>query len=133
MGKGETTRPHEAARRLAIGFAAVRIGYAAALVVAPKQMGGPWLGDAAASGGGRVAARALVARDAFISAGAGLAALRGEPVNPWLTALVASDLTDIAATLADRHDLPERSAPGTVLIAGAAALAGVALARALNE
>ena len=46
---------------------------------------------------------------------------------------MASDLSDIAATLADRGELPERSAPGTVALAGAAALAGAGLYRASGD
>lgn len=110
-----------------LGFAAARIAYAAALIVAPKAAGGPWLGDAVERGGGRVAARALVARDALIATGAGVGALRGQPVRPWLAACVASDFADIAATLADRSALPSRAPLGTVVLAGAAAAAGAAL------
>jgi len=120
-------------RKLTIGFSIARIAYAAALIAAPKQFGGPWLGEAVERGGGRVAARALVARDAVISAGLGAAAWRRGPARPWLAALVASDLADIAATLADRDVLPKRSAPGTVVLAGAGALAGAALYRAADQ
>jgi hypothetical protein len=120
-------------RRLALGFAIGRIAYAAALIVAPRNAGGPWLGEAVERGGGRVAARALAARDGLISAGLGFAAWRGEPMRPWLAALVASDLADIGSTLADREHLPRQSAPGTVTVAGAAAIAGAALHRAADE
>lgn len=113
--------------RFAIAFACGRIAYAAAVIVAPGRAAGPWLGAAAESGGGRVAARALVARDALIAAGIAATASRGADARPWLAAAVASDAADIAATLADRDRLPERSAPGTVAIAGAAALAGAVL------
>ncbi len=116
-------------RRLAIGFALGRVAYAAALIAAPGKVGGPWLGDAAERGGGRVAARALAARDGLISVGLGVAGAGERPIRPWLAALLASDLADIAATLADRGDLPKRSVPGTVVLAGAAAVAGAALLR----
>ncbi len=120
-------------RKLTIGFSIARIAYAAALIAAPKQFGGPWLGDAVERGGGRVAARALVTRDAAISVGLGAAAWRRGPARPWLAALVASDLADIAATLADRGDLPEHSVLGTAVVAGAGALAGAALYRAADQ
>lgn len=119
-------------RKVAIGVAVARIAYAAGVIAAPKKFGGAWLGDAVERGGGRVAARALVARDAVISVGLGMAALRREPMRPWLAALVASDLADIGSTLADHDNLPSQSAPGTVVIAGAAALTGVALYRAAD-
>lgn len=119
--------------KLTAGFVFARIAYAVALIVAPKKAAGPWLGDAAERGGGRVAARAMVARDGLISVGLGVAAWRGEPMRPWLAVLVASDLSDIGSTLADRSNLPDRSAPATVAVAGAAALAGAALYRAADE
>ena len=40
--------------------------------------------------------------------GLGVAAQRNQPTRPWLAALVASDLSDIGATMADRDNLPER-------------------------
>lgn len=120
-------------RKLTIAFAAGRIAYAAAGIAAPKQAAGPWLGAAAERGGGRVATRALLARDAFLSAGAAVAAVRDESPRGWLAALIASDLSDIAATLADRGELPERGAPGTVAIAGAGALLGIALYRGAGD
>jgi len=120
------------ARGLTIGFAAARIAYAAAVIAAPEKAAGPWLGEAVESGGGRVAARALVARDALIAVGIGIAAARRVPVRPWLAAAVAGDVADIASTLADRDQLPDHSAPGTVVIAGAAAVVGIALYRAAD-
>jgi hypothetical protein len=110
-----------------LGFAAGRIAYAVAVVVAPKQAAGPWLGDAAQRGGGRVASRGLVARDAFLAVGAAVAALNDQPVRPWLVACIASDVADITATLADREQLPSHAALGTVLVAGAAAAGGARL------
>jgi hypothetical protein len=119
-------------RTLTIGFAAARVVYAGAVIAAPRAAAGPWLGGAVEGGGGRVAARALVARDAIISAGVAVAAQREAAVRPWLVACVASDLADIAATLADRDGLPARAATGTVALAGAAALAGAGLALAAD-
>jgi hypothetical protein len=113
--------------KLAVAFAASRVAYAAALIVAPRKAGRPWLGDAVERGGGRVAARALVARDAFLALGLADAAVRGNSIRPWAAALVASDLADIAATLADRGALPEQAGVGTVAVAGGAAIAGAAL------
>jgi hypothetical protein len=115
------------AGKLAIAFAAGRVAYAAALIVAPRQAGGPWLGDAVERGGGRVAARALVARDALLALGLADAVHREASIRPWAAALIASDLADIAATLADRDELPDQAAAGTVAVAGGAALAAAAL------
>ena len=118
-------------RTLTIGFAAARVAYAGAVIAAPRAAAGPWLGGAVEGGGGRVAARALVARDAIISAGVAVAARREAAVRPWLAACVASDLADIAATLADRDDLPDRPQPAPWL-AGAAVIAGLGVALAAD-
>jgi len=103
------------------------------LVAATRRAGRPWLGDAVDLSGGRVAARALVARDALISVGLTAAALREEPTRPWLAALIASDVADLVATIADSDDLPERAVPGTIALAGSAALAGAALYRTADR
>ncbi len=116
-----------------IGFAVGRVAYAAAVIAAPGPAAGMWLGKEVEGGGTRVAARALVARDAFLAIGLADAARRGGATRPWLAALIASDLTDIASTLADRDRLPKQAAPGTVIVAGAAAAIGVALFAAADE
>jgi hypothetical protein len=113
--------------KTSVRFATARIAYAVAVVVAPKHAATPWLGEVAERGGGRVAARGLVARDAFLAAGVAIAALRDQPVRPWLAACIASDLADITATLTDRDELPRYAAVGTVAVAGAAAVGGAAL------
>lgn len=115
-------------RKLAVAFGVGRIAYAAALLVAPGPAGGPWLGSAVASGGGRVAARALAVRDGALGLGVVLAATSGGSLRPLLTACAASDLVDMSATLIDRESLPKGSAPATVAVAGGAAAAGIALA-----
>jgi hypothetical protein len=115
-------------KTLAIAFGAGRIAYAAALVAAPGRAGGPWLGPAAASGGGRVAARALAVRDGALGVGVVAAASSGGAMRPWLAACVVSDLVDMTATWLERDELPERSGPATVVVAGGAAAAGAALA-----
>lgn len=120
-------------QKFAAGFAAGRIAYALGLIAAPGKVGGMWLGEAAERGGGRVGARALAVRDAAIGAGVGIAAVREAPVRPWLAACIVSDAVDLAATLADRENLPELSVPGTVVVAGAAALTGAALLLAFDE
>jgi hypothetical protein len=114
-------------KRLLTGFGIARIGYAVALIVAPRSVGRAWLGDAVDLSGGRVAARALVARDAFISVGLMVAASRDTPTRPWLAALIASDTADLVTTVSDSRDLPEKAAPGAIALAGSAALAGAAL------
>jgi hypothetical protein len=118
----------ETQENVAIGFGASRIAYALALIAAPARAGGPWLGAATESGGGRVAARALAIRDGALGAGVALAAMHGGNTRPWLAACVASDLVDMTATWAERRALPERSGPATVAVAGGMAAWGAALA-----
>ncbi len=117
-------------RKLAFSFGVSRIAYAVALLVVPGRAAGPWLGTAVESGGGRVAARALAVRDGALGAGVALAAASGGPMRPLLGACAVSDLVDMTATVLDRDSLPARSAPATVVVAGAAAAAGIALAAA---
>ncbi len=116
-----------------LALAASRVAYAAAVIAAPGPAAGPWLGKEVEVGGTRVAARALVARDALIGIGLGAAALHDAPTRPWLAALVASDLSDIAATLADREHLPSRAAIGTVAVAGTMAAIGAILYAGADE
>ncbi len=116
-----------------LGFAASRVAYAVAVVVAPGPTASVWLGDEVKGGGTRVAARALVARDAFLAIGLADASRRGAATRPWLAALIASDLSDIASTLADRKRLPKQAGPGVVVVAGAAAAIGAAFFAAADE
>lgn len=119
-------------RKLAIAFGASRVAYAVALLAIPGRAGGPWLGKAAESGGGRVAARALGVRDGAMGVGVVLAAVSRGPLKPLLLACAVSDAVDMTATLVDRESLPERSAPATVAVAGGAAVAGLALAASIS-
>ena len=120
-------------KTLAIAFGASRIAYAAALLAAPDRAGRPWLGSATASGGGRVAARALAVRDGALGVGVAASAARGGAMRPWLVASVASDLVDMTATWLERDALPKHSGPATLAVAGAAAAAGAALALSAGE
>jgi hypothetical protein len=116
-------------RALTIGYAALRIGYAVALLAAPERTARPWLGGAAGEAGGTIAVRGLGGRDLVLSAGALLAAASGRSARPWLAACAASDAVDLAATLAaDGAALPSKSKPGTVLAAGTFGAIGAALA-----
>lgn len=114
-------------RKLALGWAAARIAYAVGVIAAPQRFARPWLGGAIDTGGGRVAARALVARDGLGAAGVAIAALRGGDTRPWTALCVGGDMADIASTMADRGDLPDRSIAMTPVVAGFAALSGTLL------
>jgi hypothetical protein len=109
---------------MSIGRVAIGLG----LVATPRIATGLWLGPAVRSPA-KVLARALGARDLAIGAGA-LAALGGEgSLRPWLLAGLLADVTDFAATLADRDGLPGTAVPVVAAAAGAGvALGAIALA-----
>lgn len=108
-----------------------RIVYGAGLIAAPRRLSASWLGTAGATAPTQVPLRALGAREVVWRTGALAAALRGRPLRPWLAGSIAGDLTDVAATLAGRRELPAGSPRATVLVGGASALAALALALAV--
>jgi hypothetical protein len=105
----------------------LRIAYGAALIVAPQRLAGRWLGPDATRAPVQVPVRALGMREVLLHAGAMSAALRGNDVRPWLAASIAGDLTDIAATVAGRGELPAGAAPATAVVAGGSALLSAVL------
>ena len=122
-----------AARASAVAVTGMRIAYGAALIAIPERLTRSWLGDTAESAGGRVALRALGARELLLHSGALRAALQGGSALPWLAASFGGDLTDIASTVAERNALPPGSARATAVVAGASALATAAVAAALER
>jgi hypothetical protein len=116
-------------RRVVIGYAALRIGYAVALLAAPERTARPWLGEVSEEAGATIAVRGLGARDLVLLSGALASAAAGRSARAWLAACAASDAVDLAATLvADGDRLPPKSKPGTVLAAGVFGAAAAALA-----
>ena len=120
-----------APRRIAaLAVLGSRVVYGAGLIVAPARLARRWLGDGATTAPVQVPLRALGVREIVLHAGAGVAALRGAPLRPWLAASIAGDLSDIAWTLAGRRELPRGAAGATALVAGAsAALSALVAAR----
>jgi hypothetical protein len=121
--------PHRTAAALLAG---ARIAYAAGLVAAPARLTGTWLGSPSTQPATQIAVRGLGVRELGLSAGALAAALRGAPVRPWLTALVAGDLTDIAASALGRNGIPSGSLPKVGVVAGVTAALTVATAVAVD-
>jgi hypothetical protein len=116
-------------RRLVIGYAALRIGYAVALLAAPERTARPWLGEVADEAGTTIAVRGLGVRDLVLSSGALASAASGRSARGWLAACAASDAVDLLATLtADGDRLPAKAKPGTVAAAGVFGAAAAALA-----
>jgi hypothetical protein len=111
----------------------LRIAYAAALIAAPGRLGRPWLDSPADRGPTQIPLQALGARELVLHTGALLAALRRQALRPWLAASTAGDLTDVAATLARRQQLPDGAARATAVVGGGSALISAGLAAALEH
>ena len=117
--------PRQGARLLAAGRAALGV----AVLAAPEQVAGRWLGEsnAALPVVGDLA-RSLGARDLAL----GIATLQtlDDPVIGPRVQLVCAlvDSVDVLATVIARASLPRKGLFGTVAIAGAAAGAGFYLA-----
>jgi hypothetical protein len=109
------------AARIARLVAAGRIGFGIALVVAPEQVTGPWLGRDAGRVGTQVVSRGLGARD--VALGVGALAAHGSQLRAWVVAAIAADAADLGGTLAAGNALPRS---GRALV-GAVASAGVIL------
>jgi hypothetical protein len=121
----------QATRASAVAVTSLRIAYGAALIAAPERLTRKWLGDSAERAGGRVALRALGAREVLLHTGALRASLRGNCGLLWLAASVGGDLADIASTVAERDGLPDGSTRATAAVAGVSALITAAVAAAL--
>jgi hypothetical protein len=120
-------------RAAAAAVAALRMAYGVALAVAPGDVGSRWIGRDARRRPAGVALRALGVRDAALQAGTLAAALRGEPVRPWLLAAIAGDVTDMVATAAASGDVPDDAPRKTLAVAGGSAAMSGLLAAALDR
>jgi hypothetical protein len=122
------------AAKLASSFAAGRSLFGAGLLAAPGKVAAGWIGDDVHRPAARLVVRALGARDVALGAGAFASRDRPERLATWIAAGVVCDLADIGITLATPADaLPSNARWGTVALAGASALAGAVLYRALDR
>jgi hypothetical protein len=112
-------------RRGALLLAAGRAALGVAVLAAPKQVVGHWLGhEHAAKPVVLDLARSLGARDLALGV-ATLRTLDDTVIGPRIQALCALvDGVDVLATILARRELPKSGVLGTVAIAGAAAGAG---------
>jgi hypothetical protein len=108
-------------------YALSRIAFGVALLGPPRVVATRWIGPDAERRPVQAAVRGLAARDIAIAVGMADAVRRSAPARPWLLALIGGDLADIAGALAAGDSLPERARRGTVVLAGAGAVAGVGL------
>jgi hypothetical protein len=102
-----------------------RVLLGAAVMAAPEQVVSRWLGEENAKSPALLdLARGLAARD--IALGVATLQTLGDPVaGPRIQAACAvADLVDCGATVLAREHLPLKGAVGTVVVAGAAAVAG---------
>ena len=118
-------------RTIAKLLAAGRIGVGVGLLALPQVIGGRWVGPDGDRPGTRVLARALGVRDLALGAGVMAGLRQDDPVKRWLALGVICDTVDLIATAAE-PDIPMRGRLSTAVIAGAAALVGVRLVRALD-
>jgi hypothetical protein len=117
----------------ALWMARCRIAFGAAFVLAPGLSGRLWIGDDAKRPAVKVLTRALGARDITIGLGVAIALDRGTPVRGWLEAAALSDAVDLLATLLGGRSIPDDARKVVAAGAAGSAVAGVALARALDE
>ena len=113
--------------------AGLRMAYGVALAIAPGAVGSKWIGRDARRRSAGVALRALGVRDAVLQAGTLAAALRGEPVRPWLLASIAGDVTDVVATAGASGAVPDDAPMKTLAVAGASAAVSGVLVAALER
>ncbi len=120
-------------RDLARGQALGRVAAGVALMVAPRQMAGAWIGARAANRKGTaVIITAMGARDLGLGLGTARAVGEGYGAGPWIAAGVLADATDLAATWRARRELPLLGATGVALLAAGSTLLGVWLRTELD-
>lgn len=120
-------------RDLAVSLAGGRIAIAVISLLAPGLVGRTMTGPDAATGGTRLFARMVGARDLGIGLGLLLALDRGAPVRGWLEASAVVDGIDAAACLLARRHLRTGVFPAAVGMATAGTLLSGWLAGELDS
>lgn len=113
------------AQNVARMLAAGRVLIGAVLFAAPDLVAAPWVGDDARTGGARVLARSMGARDAALGVGTLVSSGDREQLRRWLLASSVCDAADFVATLGGPRS-PARTA--VLAFAAAGTVAGVAAA-----
>ena len=113
--------------------AGLRLLYGLALAIAPGSVGSKWIGGDAHRPATAVALRALGVRDIALQAGAAAAAVRGQPVRPWLLASLVSDVTDVITTAGASDDVPDDAPKKTFAVAGGSAVVSGVLLAAVDD
>jgi len=105
----------------------------AAMTAAPTLATRGWIGDDAATPGGKVIGRALGIRDLVLGAGLVQALESGAPTRGWIAAAAAADAVDAAATLLNWSDLPRAGRIGILALAVGSAVQMGALAAGADD
>jgi hypothetical protein len=124
--------PSMEARDLAVGAAGGRIAIGVVSLLAPGLVGRTMTGPDGATGGTRLFARMVGARDLGLGLGVLLALDRGAPVRGWLEASAVVDGIDAGACLLARRHLRTSVFPAAVGLATAGALVSGWLSKALD-
>jgi hypothetical protein len=117
--------PVNASRFIGLGRVAVGV----ALVAAPAKVGESWLGTGGTTPEVQVVLRGLGVRDALIGMAQVHTAADPERGYRWARTASLGDAVDLVATVVAAKSIPRSGLLGTVALAGAAAVSGVAVSR----
>ena len=109
--------------RLAL-YAAGRLGFGAAAMLAPGRVGALLLGPEGHSDPIRPLMASYGTRDVLLGAGLVHALAADRSPRPWLAAGCAADVLDVAVQLKEREAIPDDKLVPGLLFAGLAAVAG---------
>lgn len=115
-------------RKLTLAFATGRGLFGVGLVAVPERLASGWIPDDHSRPQTQMIVRGIGGRDIALAGGTVRAVLSEEDTRPWLLAAVASDTSDILASLLAGDALPGGAKKGTLALAGVAVGCGVALA-----
>jgi len=115
-------------RMLTTAVLSLRVIYGVALIAAPARLSRRWLGPDSQRAPTQVALRGLGAREIAVHVAALVTAIRGGRLRWYFAASIAGDLSDVAATVAGRKQLPDGSPAATIAVAGGSALLTAAVA-----
>jgi len=119
-------------RDVAVSLARGRIAIGVMSLLAPELVGRTMIGLDGSTGGTRLFARMVGARDLGLGLGVLVALDRGAPVRGWLEASAVVDGIDVAACLLARHHIRTSVFPVAVGLAAAGALLSAWLARQVD-
>jgi hypothetical protein len=119
-------------RAIAAAIAAGRALFGIALLIAPGPVAQRWLGSEADRPAAQELLRGIGARDLVLGTGALVNLREGGSPAPWVAAAALADGADAVAAVAVGDGIPKAGRWATIVVAGALAMAGAALARALD-